>query len=225
MDAKKLGRFIAERRKELDMTQNTLAQKLHVTDKAVSRWERGVGLPDIQNLEPLAEILEVGLVELMQAQRNEKEEISTREAEKLLSDTISMSNAAGRAARWIGFSILFCFAAVAALLLGVWITDGAMVRNSVASIVLGLLAWGLPIWNMTLARKKRAAAAASFSWGLAFLSLVFQFLDIARTVHNGDWSSLMDTADALVIVVVLFGGVTLLLNVLSVWFSRKKEMP
>lgn len=50
MDAKQLGPFIAERRKELGMTQTHLAKKLHVTDKAVSRWERGVGLPDINSI-------------------------------------------------------------------------------------------------------------------------------------------------------------------------------
>ena len=45
MDAKKLGQFIAEIRKEKEMTQAELASKLHVTDKAVSKWERGLGLP------------------------------------------------------------------------------------------------------------------------------------------------------------------------------------
>lgn len=42
MDAKKLGSFIAEQRKEKNMTQAKLAEMLHVTDKAVSKWERGV---------------------------------------------------------------------------------------------------------------------------------------------------------------------------------------
>lgn len=41
MDAKRLGAFIAERRKELGLTQVRLAEQIHVTDKAVSRWERG----------------------------------------------------------------------------------------------------------------------------------------------------------------------------------------
>ena len=54
MDAKILGNYIAARRKELGMTQANLAEKIHVTDKAVSRWERGVGLPDIDNLEAIA---------------------------------------------------------------------------------------------------------------------------------------------------------------------------
>ena len=53
MDAKKLGQFIAEIRKEKEMTQAELASKLHVTDKAVSKWERGLGLPDITALSRL----------------------------------------------------------------------------------------------------------------------------------------------------------------------------
>lgn len=54
MDAKTFGAFLARMRKSQGLTQAELAQQLHVTDKAVSRWERGVGLPDINTLEPLA---------------------------------------------------------------------------------------------------------------------------------------------------------------------------
>ena len=59
MDREMLGRFIAQRRKELNLTQRELAEALHVTDKAVSKWERGAGCPDISLLEPLAEALEL----------------------------------------------------------------------------------------------------------------------------------------------------------------------
>lgn len=44
MDAQKLGKFIADQRKGLGLTQADLAEKLHVTDKAISRWERGSSL-------------------------------------------------------------------------------------------------------------------------------------------------------------------------------------
>ena len=53
MDAKRFGAFISERRKEHHMTQADLAGKVGVTDKAVSRWERGLGFPDINTMEPL----------------------------------------------------------------------------------------------------------------------------------------------------------------------------
>ncbi len=66
MDSKKIGVFIATRRKALGLTQAALAEQLHVTDKAISRWERGVGLPDISNLQPLAAALGVSTDQLMQ---------------------------------------------------------------------------------------------------------------------------------------------------------------
>ncbi len=66
MDSKKIGAFIAARRKTLGLTQAALAEQLHVTDKAISRWERGVGLPDIGNIQPLAAALGVSTDQLMQ---------------------------------------------------------------------------------------------------------------------------------------------------------------
>ena len=57
MNKEQLGAFIAERRKEEHMTQKDLAARLHITDKAVSKWERGLSYPDVTLLEPLAEAL------------------------------------------------------------------------------------------------------------------------------------------------------------------------
>lgn len=65
MDREMLGRFIAQRRKERNLTQRELAEALHVTDKAVSKWERGAGCPDISLLEPLAEALELSVDQLL----------------------------------------------------------------------------------------------------------------------------------------------------------------
>ena len=69
MDAQKFGAFIAQCRKEKSMTQSELAAKIMVTDKAVSRLERGKGFPDINLLLPLAEALEVSVLELMHSER------------------------------------------------------------------------------------------------------------------------------------------------------------
>lgn len=73
MEAKKFGQFIAGIRKEKKMTQAELAWKIHVTDKAISRWERGLGFPDIQTLEPLAQALGISVLELMRSERQETE--------------------------------------------------------------------------------------------------------------------------------------------------------
>ena len=70
MDALKIGKFICEKRKELNMTQSHLANKLHITDKAVSKWERGLSLPDISILIPLSEILNVSLYDLLKGEES-----------------------------------------------------------------------------------------------------------------------------------------------------------
>ena len=65
MNAKKTGKFICENRKKQGMSQKELANKLHITDKAVSKWERGISFPDISMLIPIAEVLEISLYDLL----------------------------------------------------------------------------------------------------------------------------------------------------------------
>ena len=69
MDNSKTGALIKARRKELELTQKDLAERLHITDRAVSKWERGLCAPDIALLEPLAEALQVTVVELLEGER------------------------------------------------------------------------------------------------------------------------------------------------------------
>lgn len=94
MDAKQFGTFIAQCRKESGMTQSELANKINVTDKAISRWERGVGFPDINTIEPLAEALELNVLEIMKSERNEMENCSEKDAINLMKSTreITMKN-------------------------------------------------------------------------------------------------------------------------------------
>lgn len=74
MDIQRFGAFIQSRRKELGLTQGELGKKLNVTDKAISRWERCVGFPDINLLEPLADALQLSIQELMQCEQLKPEE-------------------------------------------------------------------------------------------------------------------------------------------------------
>ncbi|MGN1165486.1 MAG: helix-turn-helix domain-containing protein [Lachnospiraceae bacterium] len=90
MDANKFGCFVADRRKELNMTQKDLAAKIQVTDKAVSKWERGLGLPDINSIEDLANALDVSIVELMKAERK-TEVVSADETEKAVMGVLDIA--------------------------------------------------------------------------------------------------------------------------------------
>lgn len=70
MDQKKIGKFIAECRKEKNLTQEQLAEKLNVTSKSISRWENGKTMPDITLFELLCEELNISIDELLKAQKN-----------------------------------------------------------------------------------------------------------------------------------------------------------
>ncbi len=146
MDAKIFGNYIAARRKELGMTQANMAEKIHVTDKAVSRWERGVGLPDIDNLEAIAKALDVSLVSLMRGKTCDEKHISIQDAEELVTNTIKISKETSKLERIWG-SILGIFGIIIVLLCILLLRDGKIVMYSVASIITGLIAWGIPIYR------------------------------------------------------------------------------
>ena len=80
MDKERFGSFIAKLRRERKMTQQELAGQLHVTDRAVSKWERGLSYPDVTLLEPLAAALGIGVETLLTGQTTEA---APREAESL----------------------------------------------------------------------------------------------------------------------------------------------
>ena len=91
MDSNKMGAFIAQVRKERGGTQLELAQKINVTDKAVSKWERGVGFPDIKIIEALAEALGVSVSELMNGERMENA-VRDSESDNISNDDILTEN-------------------------------------------------------------------------------------------------------------------------------------
>ena len=85
MNQEKIGLFIAELRKEKNMTQNDLANKLGVTDRAISKWENGRGLPDISLLAPLCSLLGVSINELLSGERLNEENIVQKFEENIIS--------------------------------------------------------------------------------------------------------------------------------------------
>ena len=91
MDNNKVGKFIATRLKEKGLTQTKLAKMLNVTNKAISKWENGLGFPDVNLLEPLADALEVSLVELMHGQTMGTEDVEVQEVQPKFEEKISLS--------------------------------------------------------------------------------------------------------------------------------------
>lgn len=90
MDAHTTGRFIAELRKQKGYTQKELAEKLMVTDKAISRWETGKGLPDTSLLKPLGDVLGVSVGELLSGEMIEETEMKDQ-ADKIILGSLNYS--------------------------------------------------------------------------------------------------------------------------------------
>lgn len=75
----KIGKFIAELRKEKGMTQKELGEKLYISDKAVSKWERGLSIPDLAILEKLASVLNVEISDILMGKKGKHKEIDIEE--------------------------------------------------------------------------------------------------------------------------------------------------
>lgn len=88
MDQQKTGQLIAQRRKERNMTQKMLAEQIGVSDRAISKWERGAGFPDVSLIEPLADALQLSLLELFQGERQATPPAAETSAREVLHFTL-----------------------------------------------------------------------------------------------------------------------------------------
>ena len=84
MKKQTLGMMISSLRKEKGMTQLELAEKMGVTDKAVSKWERDLSFPDINSIPKLAEIFDVSVDDLMQVKTETKENMSKNKVDEIV---------------------------------------------------------------------------------------------------------------------------------------------
>ena len=84
MDLKKIGKFIADCRKSKKLTQEQLAEKLYITDRAVSKWERGLSLPDASIMIDLCNILGISVNELLVGEMIENKDYKKKTEELLV---------------------------------------------------------------------------------------------------------------------------------------------
>lgn len=114
LDKEKCGAFLAGLRKEKGLTQKELAERLFVSDKAVSKWERGQSMPDVALLPPLAEALGVTVTELLQGERMESSQLAVEQVEELVSGAIGLKEDThqGRTKRFWRRLWIACAAAV-----------------------------------------------------------------------------------------------------------------
>ena len=88
---KSIGETIASLRKEKGMTQSELADKMNVTDKAVSKWERDLSCPDINTISKLADILDVSVEELLKAKKQDKSDNKIKDISNLVFKAVAIA--------------------------------------------------------------------------------------------------------------------------------------
>ena len=116
MDANKTGILIANKRKEMGFNQAQLAERIHVSDKAVSRWETGRGFPDITILEDLADALQISVYELMKGEKDRDQE-RIKENEALAKDSLALFSENMNRKKVLSFLFGFFFSVAVLVLL------------------------------------------------------------------------------------------------------------
>lgn len=168
MDASYTGQQIARLRKELGLTQKELAEKLHITDKAVSKWERGINFPDLGLMEALAESLQTTPAVLLGLEDATQEELVSSFAEiseDLLED-------ARRDARILGWGSIL--AAVLLVLVYSWIPHhGVQAYQTLHCVIIAVALAGLYLLVKYGEIRKWDLAEYLICYGAAFPVLVF----------------------------------------------------
>lgn len=115
MDLIKIGRYIAGKRKELGMTQKQLAEKIGMSDKSVSKWERGVCLPDVSVYSELCQILGISINEFLAGEDLSQELIVQKSEENLIGITRDSKNKQKRLKIIIGMLLVISILTVSAI--------------------------------------------------------------------------------------------------------------
>ena len=128
MDQLKIGKFIAECRKQNNLTQMQLAEKLGITDKAISKWERGIAMPDSSIMLELCDILHISVNELLSGEKISMENNNQKNEQLLLniSEELEQKNKTIWASMWaimiVSMTALIAGVLVAGFLIpeGIW---------------------------------------------------------------------------------------------------------
>lgn len=135
MDQSKIGKFIAERRKQKNLTQMQLAEKLGITDKAISKWERGIAMPDSSIMLELCDILGISVSDLLHGEKIAVD-TSNKELENSLIEAIKQKEEADK--RLLKAEIVLCIIAALPLIAAIIIACIVPMEEWKAALVVGI---------------------------------------------------------------------------------------
>ena len=193
MDAKMTGHKISQLRKEKQLTQNDLAQTLHVSIAAVSKWERGLNFPDLTLLEPLAEALDTTAAELLGLE-NAPVEVVIRDM-AAISEQTKAKEAFGLLFRvFLTLVLPLAIIPLGNLMLNVLNDPGLQkaTGNVLWPLGFGLLSWILGCASLIAGKHWRGLSC--LSWVFCALAMYFPVSDMDYLVKLGAFDTLEDIA-------------------------------
>ncbi len=193
MDAKMTGQKISQLRKEKQLTQNDLAQTLHVSIAAVSKWERGLNFPDLTLLEPLAEALDTTAAELLGLENAPVEAVIRDMA--AISEQTKAKEAFGLLFRvFLTMMLALVIIPLGNLMLNV-LNDPSLQKaagNVLWPLGLGLISWILGCASLIAAKHWRGLSC--LSWAFCALAMYFPVSYMDYLVKLGAFDTLEDIA-------------------------------
>lgn len=194
MDQEKIGKFISKCRKEKNITQSELAEKLGVTDRSISNWETGKNMPDLSLFRPLCELLNISINELLSGEKINKEEYQSKFEENII-NTISYSNKKIEQKNKIIGLILLMFGVLLSTL-------GLMAFNPDThacsfSIVIGIVFSTIGFYELIKSKSylKNLIFLVGFFGGYMTIILLFDYIGVAYNKRPPIFSSTITTID------------------------------
>ena len=183
MEENQIGTFIRNRRLELGMTQQQLADRLGITDKAVSKWERCVSYPDITLLRELAEALDVSVTELLAGERDSAAPQVPPEVEVTVVDTVAYAETARRKNKgwrsWLFIALTAnCLIAALVLFILYWVA-GSHGKQSVL-LAMKCVAFGWAICCPLLRWERYPVAGALGVVTVGIIPFLYQIVQARR---------------------------------------------
>lgn len=223
MDASFTGKIISEKRKDMGMTQKDIAEKLHVSVAAVSKWERGLNFPDLSLIEPLAVLLGISASALLGIDED-------KDTEQVIKDVVKISTLSNGAKRQITMKKIVVLAVAAAVFFVILTAIGKAGVNGTPffanrnitflPLLFGAASWGFGIASVFADEPKKYSV---ISFALCSIALAFPVFILDMEVRTGDMSAVEDIVWALDFASISLLLGTVILSICAVFVSRRKN--
>ena len=149
MDQEKIGKFISKVRKEKNITQEQLADKLHITNRAISKWENGICLPDVSIMMELCKILDISINDLFIGEKTKNNENSKKLEENIL-NLLKKEELQNK--KLMRYELVIGLLSSITFIILIF-TSSYLVENNIARIILFILAFTILISGVTISLK------------------------------------------------------------------------